>query len=295
MFQMKKIILWFLLFNFVAFGASLSMAVKKEALVLYFPFDEGKGNTANDASGNNSNGTFKGEPKWSNGKYGSGLQFDGAENKNYVEVPDHPSLNPGKEITIMAWIYFDKFHNTAGVISKYVGAGNQRSYNLRMHHTDNLALSSECSSNGSFQVGVSTTDAHTPAGSLKEGEWQHVAMTFKAKEFLRLYINGEKKAESNASATDHLLDNNVPFMVGTDFEPEGANGANPREFTGIIDEVAILKIVLSDENIQQAMKDVMGVELIEKLAISWGLIPVKIFLAFYSFLCYNMSHETIVI
>jgi hypothetical protein len=84
-------------------------------------------------------------------------------------------------------------------------------------------------------------------------------------------------------------------MVGTDFEPEGANGANPREFTGIIDEVAILKIVLSDENIQQAMKDVMGVELIEKLAISWGLIPVKIFLAFYSFLCYNMSHETIVI
>lgn len=269
---MKKMILWFLLFNFIAFGASLSMAVQKESLVLYFPFDEGKGEIANDASGNNNNGAFKGQPKWGNGKNDSALHFDGAENKNYVEVPDHPSLNPAKEITIMAWIYFDKFHNTAGVISKYVGTGNQRSYNLRMHHTDNLALSSECSSNGQFQVGVSTTDAHTPAGSLKEAEWQQVAMTFKAKEFLRLYVNGERKAESKASATESLLDNNVPLMVGTDFEPGGANGANPREFTGVIDEVAIFKIALSDEEIQQAMKNVMTVESMGKLAISWGRI-----------------------
>lgn len=272
---MKKMILWSFLISFLASGASLSMAVQEESLVLYFPFDEGKGDVANDASGNNNNGAFQGQPKWVKGKYGSALRFDGAENKNYVEIPDHPSLNPEKEITIMAWIYFDEFHNTAGVISKYVGAGNQRSYNLRMHHTDNLALSSECSSNGSFQLGVSTTDAHTPAGSLKEGEWQHVAMTFKAKEFLRLYVNGEMKAESKASATDHLFDNNVPLMVGTDFAPGGAHGANPREFTGVIDEVAVFKIALSDEEIQQAMENVMALAPKGKLAISWGKIKVR--------------------
>ena len=271
---MKKMILWLLLFSFLAFGESLSLAVQEESLVLYFPFDEGEGDTANDASGNNNNGTFKGQPQWVKGKYDSALQFDGAENKNYVEIPDHPSLNPEKEITIMAWIYFDEFHNTAGVISKYVGAGNQRTYNLRMHHTDNLALSSECSSNGAFQLGASTTEAHTPAGSLKEGEWQHVAMTFKAKEFLRLYVNGERKADSKANATDSLFDNNVPLMVGTDFDPGGAHGANPREFTGVIDEVAVFKIALSDEEIQQAMENVMTIEPGGKLATSWGRIKI---------------------
>ncbi|MBC8234349.1 LamG domain-containing protein [bacterium] len=272
---MKKMILWLFLLSFSAFSASLSMAVQEESLVLYFPFDEEKGDTANDASGNNNNGTFQGEPKWVEGKHDSALQFDGAENKNYVEIPDHPSLTPEKEITIMAWIYFDEFHNTCGVISKYVGAGNQRTYNLRMHHTDNLALSSECSSNGSFQLGVSTTEAHTPAESLKEGEWQHVAMTFKAKDFLRLYVNGEMKADSKADATESLLDNNVPLMVGTDFDPGGAHGANPREFTGVIDEVAVFKIALSDEEMQQAMENVMAVELKEKLAISWGKVKVS--------------------
>jgi hypothetical protein len=273
---MKKMILWFFLLIFLALGASLSIAVQEESLVLYFPFDEEKGDAANDASGNNNNGIFKGQPKWVKGKYDFALQFDGAENQNYVEIADHPSLNPEQEITVMAWIYFDEFHNTAGVISKYVGAGNQRTYNLRMHHTDNLALSSECSSNGSFQLGASTTDAHTPAESLKEGEWQHIAMTFKAKEFLRLYVNAEMKAESKADATDHLFDNNVPLMVGTDFDPGGAHGANPREFTGIIDEVAVFKIALSDEEIQQAMESVMTVEVRGKLATSWGRLKLNI-------------------
>jgi hypothetical protein len=270
--QMKNKILWLLLISLLAFSASPSMAVQEESLVLYFPFDEGEGDTANDASGNNNNGIFQGQPKWVKGKYDSALQFDGAENKNYVEIPDHPSLTPEKEITIMAWIYFDEFHNTCGVISKYVGSGNQRSYNLRMHHTDNLALSSECSSNGAFQIGVSTTEAHTPAGSLKEGEWQHVAMSFKAEEFLRLYVNGEMKADSKASATDHILDNNVSLMVGTDFDPGGAHNANPREFTGIIDEVAVFNIALSDDEIKQAMATIMNIEATGKVATSWGRI-----------------------
>jgi len=269
---MNKMILRAFLFIFLATGLNVSMAVQEESLVLYFPFDEEKGDTVSDASGNGNNGVFQGQPKWVKGQYGFALQFDGAENKNHVEIPDHPSLTPEKEITIMAWIYFDEFHNTCGVISKYVGTGNQRSYNLRMHHTDNLALSSECSSNGSFQLGASTTDAHTPADSLKEGEWQHIAMAFKAEEFLRLYVNGEVKADSKAAATDHIFDNNVPLMVGTDFDPGGAHNANPREFTGVIDEVAVFQIALSDDEIKQAMESVMAVEPIGKIAISWGTI-----------------------
>ena len=100
-----------------------------------------------------------GNPKWVNGKVGSALQFSGEENSNYVEVPDHPSLNPNSEVTCAAWIYFDEFQPTGGIISKYIGAGNQRSYNLHATHDIALALTSGCSSNGAFQVGTSTTTA----------------------------------------------------------------------------------------------------------------------------------------
>ena len=250
--------------------SSVAVAANDPSLVLYFPFDEGKGDIANDASGNNNNGKLIENPKWVEGKYGFALEFSGTENKNHVEVPDNPSFNPQKEITCMAWIYFGKWEPTGGIISKYTGAGNQRSYDIHMHHDRNLSFTSGCSSNGAFQVGVSTTEASTPAGTLKEGTWQHVAMTFKAEEFLRLYLDGEMAAESDASATDHLFDNNTPFMVGTDFAIGGAHNGQPREFTGIIDEVAVFSKALSDTEIKQAMKSIMEIELKGKIAALWG-------------------------
>ena len=101
-------------------------AAPMEGLALYFSFDEGEGDTVQDFSGKDNHGTLMGKPKWVEGKEGSALQFSGEENSNYVEVPDHPSLNPDSEVTCAAWIYFDEFQPTAGIISKYMGAGNQR-------------------------------------------------------------------------------------------------------------------------------------------------------------------------
>lgn len=249
---------------------SVAVAAKDSSLVLYFPFDEGKGEIANDASGNGNNGKLMAQPKWVKGKDGSALEFSGGENQNYVEVPDNPSLNPEMEITCMAWIYFDKWQPTGGVISKYTGAGNQRSYDIHMHHSLNLSCAASCSSNGQSQLGVSTTIANAPEGSMKEGTWHHVAFTFKAKEFLRLYLNGEMVADSDAAATDHLFDNNTPLMVGTDFAIGGAHNGQPREFTGIIDEVAVFNRALSDAEIKQRMASIAAIETRGKLAALWG-------------------------
>lgn len=253
-----------LILSYTAFAAT------DASLVLYLPFNEGEGETAEDFSGSENHGTLIGSPKWVDGRDGSALQFSGEENSNYVEVADSPSLNPNDEITCMAWIYFDEWHPTGGVISKYVGAGNQRSYDIHMHHDTELSFTSSCSSNGAYQVGVSTTNADAPAGTLIEGEWQHIAMTFRASEFSRLYHNGEMVADSDASATDSLFDNDVPLMVGTDFDIGGAHNGQPREFTGIIDEVAIYSRVLSDAEIQQAMESILAVDSQGKLTTLWG-------------------------
>jgi hypothetical protein len=254
--------------------ASFGQAAPIEGLVLYFTFDE-EGDTVEDLSGQGNDGVVKGDPKWVKGKTGLALEFSGAENRNYVEVADNPSLNPAKEVSCAAWIYSDGFEPTGGIISKYIGAGNQRSYNLQMNN-DAAAIGSfmsYCSSNGACQVGISTTNAITPAGSLAEGEWNHVAMTFKAKEFLRLYINGELIVETNAAATDSLFDNNTPLLIGTDFQIGGAHSGQPREFTGIIDEPMVFNRVLSEAEIKDIMDGIsMSVESSGKLAITWGAI-----------------------
>jgi len=254
------------------FVVHVTFAADDPSLVLYFSFDE-EGIVIKDLSGQGNDGEVKGSPRWVNGKTGQALQFLGIENKNYVEVPDDPSLNPRLEVSLMAWIYIETWEPTGGVISKYTGAGNQRSYNMHMHHTNALGFSSECSSNGAFQAGVSTTEAHTGPDTLTEGAWQHVAMTFKATEFLRLYLNGEMVVEAAAQATDSLFDNNTPMTIGTDFAVGGAhNNTQAREFTGIIDEVAVFNRALTAEEIQQKMESILPVEPVGKLAATWGQI-----------------------
>jgi hypothetical protein len=222
-------------------------------LMLYLPFDEGQGMTAEDLSGNNNNGQIIGEPRWVKGYSGSALEFSGAENTHHVEVADTPSLNPEQEITLLAWIFIDIWEPTGGVVSKYTGSGNQRSYNIHMDHDTNLSFRASVSSDGAYQVGTSTTNAVAPEGTLIEGQWQHIAMTYKGDEFLRLYHNGNMVAESEATATPRLFDNTTPLMVGTDFQIGGNHSGQPREFTGAIDEVRLYDHALDAGEILSAM------------------------------------------
>ena len=255
---------------------SSSFAEPMQGLVLYLPCDEGEGDTAKYLSGNGNDGALMGNPQWVAGKIGSALQFSGEENSNHVEVPDSPSLNPKTEISCAALIYSDEFKRTGGIISKYIGAGNQRGYDLHMFHDLDRSVNGACSSNGIYQVGVSTTAINTDAEVITDGEWAHVAMTFKAEDFLRIYVNGELKAEAEAGATESIFDNEVSLLIGTDFELGGNHNGQPREFTGIIDEVTIFNRALSDDEVKQVMNGlVMSVDPRSKLAATWGVIKVR--------------------
>jgi len=236
---------------------------QKGGLVLYFDFDQNSGKTVKDRSGNGNDGIINGA-FWGKGKFGSALKFDSTK-KAFVEVADSPTLNPDQEISYMAWFVSDAFDNTRGIISKYTGGGNQRSYNLRLHHNIKGALSTEVSANGAFQLGVSTTDVHSDA-VLKDGQWHHAAISFKGGEFLRMYIDGNLTNESKATATKTLFDNNTPLRIGTDFNDE-----DTRFFNGSIDEVAIFDRALTEAEIQKAMDgDIAPVNPGGKLALTWG-------------------------
>ena len=270
--------LYFALVLFICYVVSITSiyAAPLDGLVLHLTFDEGQGDTAQDASGNGNNGTLVGNLNWVSGKTGSALQFDGAENASYVEVADDPSLNPATEITCSAWIYFDTFLGSGGIISKYIGAGNQRSYTIHMHHDNPLGIAADFSSSGVYKAGTSAMSAGTDGDVIKEGEWQHVAVTFKAQEFLRIYINGQMQAEEEvvAGVMDTIFDNNVPLLIGNDFQIGGSHRAGqPREFTGIIDEVMIFNRELSAQEIQSIMSGATAsVEPGGKLATRWSAI-----------------------
>jgi len=242
---------------------SLAMA-QEDACVLYFTFSENSGKTIKDESKAGNEGKIQGGVKWVKGKYGTALEFNGKAG-DFVKVEDHASLNPAKEISYMAWFKSEKYDKTRGIISKYWGPGGQRTYNLRLHHNIAGALSTEVSSNGQFQLGVSVTDVHSPA-VLKGDQWHHAAISFKGGDFLRMYIDGKLEAENKATATKELFDNNTPLRIGQDFNEDAT-----RFFIGVIDEVAIFNRAVTQAEIKTAMEgDIMSVDPDGRLSITWA-------------------------
>ena len=71
-------------------------------LVGWWKLDEGAGTTVADSSGRGHHGTFaEGTPVWVQGKYGTGLRFDGA---NKVEIPDHADFHLEDAVTMACWV-----------------------------------------------------------------------------------------------------------------------------------------------------------------------------------------------
>ena len=82
-------------------GGNIPSDTMTRGLVAYWSFDEGTGTTTYDGSDNGNHGTFvtvASSPKWTNGKVGGALSFDGVD--DYVEVPDSSSLNLANIITL---------------------------------------------------------------------------------------------------------------------------------------------------------------------------------------------------
>ena len=83
----------------ILINSTASAEIDPDTIVGMWLFDEGKGNAATDETGNGLDGEFEGKPKWVNGKFGKGLELDGAE--AHIVIPAHE--NPTKAITVSIW------------------------------------------------------------------------------------------------------------------------------------------------------------------------------------------------
>ncbi|MBC8230582.1 LamG domain-containing protein [bacterium] len=219
--------------------------------VVYYTFDKLDA-TVTDASGNGNDGTPKGDVKLSNdGKLGKSFEFNGTD--AYIELERVVQ----DDFTLMAWIKTDKpgiqlgnqGYQGSGLIWSDVG-GAANDFILAVLGTK---LSFFC---GSPDLSVNSDQ------DIVTGEWLHVAGTRSLTESkISIYIDGKHE-----KTIDHANKNPLDALPTIAI---GGNVLDNRYYTGLVDEVKLFDVALTESEIKQ-VSVTTPVESIGKLAVTWA-------------------------
>jgi hypothetical protein len=205
-------------------------------LVGWWKLDEGSGTLVLDNSGHGNNGTLRGNPQWVVGHDDDALEFDGVG--DYVEVPHDASLTVDTEVSVMAWIYTERYNSSGGDWQAILAKSNDpRSYSFYTYVNGTLHFSV---GPGGAYVGSNST------GQVPLNEWAHVcAMVVDGHH--QYYINGEDAGTGGTGTIPPGAADTATVMIG--MTHEGGN-----EFLGMIDDVRIYNKALSQDEVKQAMR-----------------------------------------
>jgi hypothetical protein len=225
-----------------------ALNMKDADLLLYFPCNEGKGNTVEDFSQNGNDGEIVGSVDWVEGKFGKALGFSEA---GEVKAPYIP-LN-SKSFTVCLWTK-----------PELAGGGEQCVFTQTQVNAQNTSLHYRIYTNGTVRMGFYSNDLDAPAAV--KSEWTHICfwLDIEAKK-RRIYLNGEQVVEDAGKAGIEYLGTAGDTMIGS-------WGATGQKFNGIIDEVQVWDRALSEKEIKDSMKDITitAVDTSGKLATTWG-------------------------
>jgi hypothetical protein len=239
----------------LAFTCLTKAAIDPKTIVGYWLFDE-SGKTVVDSSGNKHDGEAKlGAVKRDKGKFGTALVFDGTVE---IDIPDDKALQLGKNQTIMAWI------NPSVNVSDWVrivgkGQSAPRNYGLWRMASGELLYQI-------YSAGGGACNAYLPGDVNTIGPnnvWTHMAGVNDGKE-AKLYVNGKVVNKGACSLDPATSSDPLTF---------GYTGGFHTFFKGMLDEVAIFNVVLSDADIQNLMKGItlaLSVFPEGDLASTWG-------------------------
>ena len=155
--------------------------VKPENIIGVWLFDEGRGDFAEDASGNGNDGEIIGA-KFTDGKFGKALRF---EDSGEVKIASNEKLQLGEELTMMAYFFAEALNDWHQLIAK------DAEYLLRIDPpAEGGAMSAFVSIGGSWEPRAS-------AGVPDVEVWTHFAAVYNSDDtLLRVYVNGEPKGQS---------------------------------------------------------------------------------------------------
>ena len=237
-----------IVFALLLSALTAAMAVTDEALVGYWPFNEGAGNIAVDASGNGHDGELIDNPSWVQGKYGSALAFGvGSE---YVVVPDDDALDLSDAVTYMGWL------NLREPIE-----GQRR----MMSKNDSIFFLFDFSDPGSLDFLVKPNNDFTESVTTDWvlGDWYHFAGTYDG-DALRIYINGVLEGETPGVAP--IATSDLDLWIGADDYTLPTT-----TFPGTLDEIRIYNVALTEGEIGEVMESSTAVSMdAVKLPVAWG-------------------------
>ncbi|MDI6449588.1 LamG-like jellyroll fold domain-containing protein [Anaerobaca lacustris] len=199
----------------------------------WWPFDEGGGTVAYDASGNENHGEFVGNPLWVPGIIGGALQFTGSD---YVNCGNGASLNIRDQITIAFWFQVEAFSNEwEAFMSK--GDGAYRA--SRSGGTGNAT-----------HMGITGGNYFDAPTVITDGQWHHFCGTYDGSAAI-IYIDGVE--DGRQTYTGQIGDSSTyDFWIGN-------NSQNTTRFLhGLLDDVRLYSRALSPEEIRIVMAGYAG-------------------------------------
>jgi len=199
-------------------------------------------------------------------------QFDGSQTPpvSYIEVPDHADWDLGSQFTLEAWAYPTEFLG-ASIVRHFDATDDNRSWWFGLYDQPEVhaAISIGVDGNGSE---LDKFGIVSPEDSVVLNQWQWFTATFDSG-LLRLYIDGNPVAAGTVPVTS-VFAADAPVWIG-------ASRANPGQpitnsFPGLLDEVRILDLALSQEEVLDRYQSFFVPEASTGLLLAFGLVGVAL-------------------
>lgn len=227
-----------------------------DACIGMWLFDEGNGNVAKDSSENGNDGEIKGDPDWVDGEFGKALSLDGVG--DYVDLPELPEQTD-QPLSVAARIKWAGSTATTRGVWGYTNVA-----------TINCHFEIQAAGMRTRLGNINKTGMDNPPAD----QWAFVCFTYDG-DTSRYYLNGvETGSVSGGTGTIFGAESVLGNMVGV--------SDAGRFFDGLIDEVALFSVALTEDDIGNIMNDGLGkvlgltaVDLSGKLATTWADIKAR--------------------
>lgn len=200
--------------------------------VLYFKFDETKGDMVTDSSGKGNHGIVKGNPVWKKGKFGNAFEFDG---NTWIEVADSESLDFTDVISIELWCNCYSGGPDGNMNRRILQKGDDNMQWRLLNEWGNFR----------FEIG-SYPEVDIPQFS--KDQWHHVVGVYDGNNII-VYIDGEEAGRKSASGSIPVA-MGAKLFIGTKHDTAPAGD----KWYGLMDELRIIHKALTPEEVKELYK-----------------------------------------
>ena len=264
---MKSLFFYFSLVVLMLITAGYATSDLTDDLVVHFTFDTVTGKRILDESGNNLDAKVVANTGFIKGKYGNAIHVT-ANTEDCVNVPISKKLKISGEITMMAWVYQEKW---LGASVQWFDKGTftpmlHQAYGMGVFDKKDVAAVGMLKRGSAIGIILGGENQHKILipNEMKDRTWHHVVGTYDGKNAI-IYLDGEAINEGDLEL-DFRGTNDQDLRIGC------VRGKPHYTFKeGAIDEVAIWSRALSEDEIRSAMRGpLLAVSPKDKVATTWG-------------------------